>query len=278
MSKNKIYFFTFGDSNFTLQKKHLTKLADYSNFFDNIFSFSPKDIDKNFYENFKVILNQERGAGYWLWKYYFIKNIMEDSNKGDIVIYLDAGSSINYHAQKRYKDYIDILNSSEYGSISFNEMDYNLEVKWTTKEILSYFKCENDESILKSPQLNASALLFKNSEHTNDYLEEFIKTINYDPYLITDKYEKNQNEAFIENRHDQSISSIIKKIHGTHLLENENQFQDNLEKQYDFPFLTVRRKGYGFRDKLNFNLFPNKFGKQIQYFETSKQPRFKHTN
>ena len=76
MNKNKIYFFTFGDSNFKLQKKQLTKLAEYSNFFDNIFSFSPKDIDKNFYEKFKVILNQERGAGYWLWKYYFIKNII----------------------------------------------------------------------------------------------------------------------------------------------------------------------------------------------------------
>ena len=50
-------------------------------------------------------------------------------------------------------------------------------------------------------------------------------------------------------------------------LNNENQFQENIEKQYNYPFLTVRRKGYGIRDKLNFNLFPNKFGKEIQYFE-----------
>ena len=94
--------------------------------------------------------------------------------------------------------------------------------------------------------------------------------------MITDKYQKNQNEGFIENRHDQSITSIIKKIYGTHLLENENQFQEKIHKQYDFPFLTVRRKGYGIKDKVNFNLFPNKFGKEIQYFETSRKPRFRH--
>ncbi len=277
MNKNKIHFFTFGDHNFKLQKKHLIKLAEYSNFFDKIFAYSPKDIDKKFYDNYKVILNQERGAGYWLWKYYFLNKIIENSKEGDIVIYLDAGSSINYHAEKRYKEYLDILNSSEFGSISFNELEYNLEFKWTTKEILYYFKCENDKSILHTPQLNASALLFKNNEHTRNYLKEFIKTINFDPYLITDRYDQNQNEGFIENRHDQSISSIIKKKYGTHLLPNENQFQDNLEKQYDFPFLTVRRKGYGLRDQINFNLFPNKFGKEIQYFETSKKPRFKYT-
>ena len=277
MNKNKIHFFTFGDSNFRLQKKHLIKVAEYSNFFDEIYAYSPKDIDRKFYQNFKVVLNQKRGAGYWLWKYYFINKIIENSKKGDIVIYLDAGSSINYHAEKRYKEYLDIINSSELGSVSFNEMEYNLEFKWTNKEIFSYFKCENNKTLLNSPQLNASALLFKNNEHTKNYLEEFIKTIIFDPYLITDKYDQNQNEGFIENRHDQSISSVIKKIHGSHLLENENQFQDNIEKQYDFPFLTVRRKGYGLRDKVNFKLFPNKFGKEIQYFETSKKPRFKHT-
>tara|TARA_Y100000389_G_scaffold140099_1_gene137904 strand:- start:374 stop:1210 length:837 start_codon:yes stop_codon:yes gene_type:complete len=276
MNKNKIHFFTFGDSNFTIQKKHLSKLAEYSGFFDKIYAYSPKDIDKKFYKNYKVILNQKRGAGYWLWKYYFTNKIIENSKKGDIVIYLDAGSSINFHAKKRYKQYLDILNSSDLGSLSFKEMEQNSEFKWTNKEILSYFKCENDKTLLNTPQINASVLIFKNNEHTNDYLEEFIKTINYDPYLITDKYAKNQNDGFIENRHDQSISSVIKKIHGTHLLENENQFQEKPEKQYDFPFLTVRRKGYGFRDKLNFNLFPDKFGKEIQYFDTSKQLRFKH--
>ena len=78
------------------------------------------------------------------------------------------------------------------------------------------------------------------------------------------------NELFSGN------SSIIKKLHGTHLLENENQFQEKIDEQYDFPFLTVRRKGYGIKDKINFNLFPNKFGKEIQYFETSRNPRFRH--
>ena len=178
--------------------------------------------------------------------------------------------------QKKDIEYLDILNSSDLGSVSFKELDKNLEFKWTNKELLKYFQCENDKTLLNTPQINASVLMFKNNKHTKNYLEEFIKTIIFDPYLITDKYQQNQNEGFIENRHDQSITSIIKKIYGTHLLENENQFQEKIHKQYDFPFLTVRRKGYGIKDKVNFNLFPNKFGKEIQYFETSRKPRFRH--
>ena len=42
--------------------------------------------------------------------------------------------------------------------------------------------------------------------------DEYKKLLNYDPYLITDKYNMNhQIEGFNENRHDQSVFSLIVK-------------------------------------------------------------------
>ena len=64
--------------------------------------------------------------------------------------------------------------------------------------MLKYFQCQNDEIILNTPQINASVLMFKNNKHTKNYLEEFIKTIVFDPYLITDKYEQNQMKDLLK--------------------------------------------------------------------------------
>ena len=40
--------------------------------------------------------------------------------------------------------------------------------------------------------------MLKNNKHTKNYLEEFIKTIVFDPYLITDKYEQNQMKDLLK--------------------------------------------------------------------------------
>ena len=45
----------------------------------------------------------------------------------------------------------------------------------------------------------------------NDCLDKIRK----DPLIITDHYNKNQRQCFKDNRHDQSILSVARKIHGS---------------------------------------------------------------
>ncbi|MCB0292849.1 MAG: hypothetical protein KDH97_21525, partial [Calditrichaeota bacterium] len=40
--------------------------------FDKAISYTPKDIDRVFYRDNRRILSRVKGAGYWLWKPYFI--------------------------------------------------------------------------------------------------------------------------------------------------------------------------------------------------------------
>ena len=49
-----------------------------------------KDIDPEFYAKNKFILNQPRGAGYWLWKHYIIKDALSRVNDGDIDGFLQS--------------------------------------------------------------------------------------------------------------------------------------------------------------------------------------------
>jgi len=60
--------------------------------FDEVISYSPKDIGRSFYKRNEKILSQKRGNGYWLWKPYFIKKTLEMLNWGDYLFYCDSGS------------------------------------------------------------------------------------------------------------------------------------------------------------------------------------------
>ena len=69
-------------------------------------------------------------------------------------------------------------------------------------------------------------MIFKKNNHTKDYLNHYSYLLSKDDQLITDYYSfENQHEKFIENRHDQSIFSLMSKIYGCELIKNETEFK-----------------------------------------------------
>jgi len=51
--------------------------------------------DNEFWNKHKdFILNNKRGYGYWIWKPYLIKKTIDKLNNGDIILYMDADSTI----------------------------------------------------------------------------------------------------------------------------------------------------------------------------------------
>ena len=98
-------------------------------------------------------------------------------------------------------------------------------------------------------------MIFKKNYDSMEYFKEYIGVIDHDMYLISDKFNSiNQAEGFIENRHDQSIFSLLSKIRGCVSIENETNFSSDPTKQYEYPFLSVRTYGHGLKDKLKFKI------------------------
>src|SRR6476661_7378060 len=60
--------------------------------FDEVISYGPEDLPWDFSRQNAHILNQRVGAGYWLWKPYFVLRTLEELAEGDILFYCDAGS------------------------------------------------------------------------------------------------------------------------------------------------------------------------------------------
>lgn len=267
MRKNNLHFITYGSNDFRIAKKHLINLAKQSEIFKTCRSFGFKDLNAEFKNKHSDILKFKRGGGYWIWKHEIIYNSLKEIKNDDFVIYSDAGSTFNDKGRKRFFEYINLLSDSNFGIFIMENESENYEYKWTTKELFNFFKINSDSAHYNSVQKEATHLIFKKNEHSLFLLNEFKKLLNYDQWLITDKYIKNQSKEFIENRWDQSIFSLLSKKYGCETSKNETHFKNNINLQYNYPFLAVRRHGHGITDTLKFFTNYKKFADNPAYFK-----------
>ena len=65
----------------------------------------------------------------------------------------------------------------------------------------------------KSGQYLGGVLIMKKNEHLMEYLNRFDEIIEENPLLCTDEYNNNgkQENYFKDNRHEQSVTSILRK-------------------------------------------------------------------
>ena len=247
--KQKRYFITYGTKDFRIAKSHLVNLAKESGYFDDVISCNQRSLSKEFRLKYDSILKERRGAGYWIWKHEIISNVLSEINENDIVVYCDAGSSFNYFAKDRFLKYIEMLNESEFGNFRIECEEIHKEYKWTTKQLFDYFGISPDSDDFKTTQLEATQLIFQKTEHTKTLFKEYREVLKFDKKLITDEYNNiTQHQGFVENRHDQSIFSLLTKKMGGVIVPNETHFSQNLELQRNYPFLAVRRHGHGLLD------------------------------
>ncbi len=201
-----IYGIVYGDKKYENAKRLNEWTAINKGKVDKVFSFGPEDIDKDFYEENKSILDEKRGNGYWLWKPYFIQRILNETKEGDYLCYSDAGSAY-------YAPVIDMKNALE--KTGQEVMCYQIgvaEKEWTKRDAFILLDCDSAE-YTDSYQRSATHIFMKNTPDTKKLVAEWL---NYakDRRLITNdpnELGKENYEGFKEHRHDQSLWSLITK-------------------------------------------------------------------
>ena len=168
-----IHLISYGNKLYNKAKIRLKKEAEKTNWFDSIKIYSPSDLSKEFREKYRNILNQKRGAGYWIWKLDIIKNRLKDISDNDFLIYLDAGCSINSKGKERFFEYIDLLKNSDEGIISFQMQ--HLEKIWTSKQIFHYFNLEPEKEIGNTGQYVGGILIMKKNKKLLDLFTQYEK-------------------------------------------------------------------------------------------------------
>jgi len=220
----KITFITYGNEKFTESKKRIKEEAEKTGWFTGgINVYGPENLSENFKNQTKGVINESRGGGYWIWKPYIIMDTLSKIQDGDYLVYADSGCSLQASATARFKEYIQMISPDSGHSLLVFRLDnicqenkytknFNSvckENKYTSLEIFNYFNESVNGEIGNSKQIFATFLLLRKTSDSFAIISRWLEIAKTRPDLFTDKFSGGPN--FIENRHDQSIFSMIIK-------------------------------------------------------------------
>lgn len=246
--KQNIYLILYGNEPYEGKKKNFLALKNKINWFDDIFCCGPDDLSNEFKNNKSIqpVFNgQTRGGGWWTWKPQIIYQKLNEINDNDILIYIDAGCSLNVNAEKRFKEYIELINNSKYGILSFITTQPLL--KWTNSATFDYHNIDYKSEIALSNIIMATVIIIKKNTHSLDIIQKWRKVVFDDPNLFTNYYNKmNKTSGFKDHRHDQSNFSILCKKYGSIVLDDETFFSKEgggfkLPIAQKYPFWATRK-------------------------------------
>ena len=236
-----VYFVSFGgpSAKYHAALRRVCSEAARFNLFTTIFGYTDiylKNDSEFWNKHSRFITNNPRGYGYWLWKSHLCKRTLDKLNDGDVMIYADAGCTMNINGKTRLLEYIGICKNHESGIVSF-QMPH-AEKCWTKGDISKRLSASPDD--LSSGQLVGGIFLIRKCKHVVELVNKWYETCSlYELIDDTPSYIPNAVE-FIENRHDQSIWSILRKQHGSFVLQDETYFANWSGDGAKYPFWATR--------------------------------------
>jgi len=197
----------YADCNFKTSQQLNSKTGLEVGGFDRVISYGPKDIDPLFRRKNRKILAEKRGAGYWLWKPYIINKTLNSMKEKDWLFYADTDSyfinTVDYLIQTAQEFALDML---------VFEVPY-LEQVYTKRDAFLLMNCDKPE-YTDTRQRESGFILMRRSQLTLDFVKEW-QYYCLDERIVTDIPNTmgipNYPE-FIENRHDQSVLSLLLAI------------------------------------------------------------------
>lgn len=247
----RIHFITYANDVFKSAKNRILSEAHAFGEFATINGYGPKDLSDDFREKHREILDMPRGAGYWIWRPTILRETLKRVRDDEYIIYMDAGCMVNLYGKKRFREYITMIDNSESGILSFQMSgnngfgDFQQEKAWTTKEIFRALDVDIDDEHANSGQYLGGVLILKKNKHSVDFVNEFEQIVSTNPLLCTDHYNTtNQCAEFKENRHEQSISSLLRKKRGSVVIDGDETWAQPFGRgeSLKYPFWATRSK------------------------------------
>ena len=198
----------------------------------------------DYYRQHRAILDQPRGAGYWLWKPWLILRLLEDMPEGDFLLYHDVGRAlsrtpgIGYQFGRPVTPLLDWADSNGGIFPGIYVPVYGRSARWTKRDCFVLMDCDAPR-YWDAPLIQAGMNVWKNTAT----VREFVKTwLHYceDPRILTDQ----PNECgegnfsdFQDHRHDQSVLSNLVLKQGLPVC---NAPDSEVFKQRDIDYISRR--------------------------------------
>lgn len=203
--KDSVVLLSYADGdNVYFKNQNALNLSALNRGVDHLHTYRRSHINPTFFEQYKHILNQKRGAGYWLWKPYIILQTMKMYPENTLIIYADSGVIFSKDISLLF---MDLKSHDRIFVIQGKSTPLERHLK---KEAQHKMGISDDSVILKSENLWAFFMCFKNTKENQAFVEQWLKLC-CDGSLLTDAPmdPKRQNNAFEYHQHDQSLLSVI---------------------------------------------------------------------
>lgn len=232
----------FYQSQLRLNKKSALEVGKV----DEHYTFGPNDIDPEFKEKNKEILSKNRGNGLWLWKPYFIHKVFKEKLKeGDYLIYSDA-AILYMNSMYQVIDFLKEQNAEMW----FNRLD--LKEKYYSKRDAFILMGVDMPFYSETYQYMGGIQIYRKSKFTEKFIEQLL-FYSQDKRIITDDHNKlgvENYKGFIDNRHDQTVLSLLIKKYGVANSGNPTLTPDEINngKHILMPNIFCIYRRMGFKD------------------------------
>lgn len=212
----KKVFIAYADSALAYSLKRIGRQARKLKLFDEVILYTPDDLSEEFKTH--PLMQYRRGGGYWSWKPWLIRRTLQEHTPGDIVVYVDAGSTLRKSPEW---DHLFAL-MEQFDTLCFQYAETvpefaqwgNASTKikyWTKKQTLEYLdQYFQDTAYRENCKVMGGLLFMKNPD--NSLLRQWLDITLSHPELIVDPTEeemKKQDPGFAYHKHEQSIITAL---------------------------------------------------------------------
>lgn len=213
-----IYVISYASSYYYASQKRLCNSAKAYKY--KTISYTDKWLRKTeFYKKNKTILDQRRGAGYWLWKPYILLETFKNIKKEDFVIYIDSDAVII----NPLDPLIEICRKNK-GLMLFDN-SVHVNKSWIKRDCFILMEADSD-MYYEAGQSMGGFMVMQKNDFTTEFLNEWLEYAR-DHRILTDspnELGKPNLPDFIEHRHDQAILSIMYIKKNLELFRDPSQF------------------------------------------------------
>jgi hypothetical protein len=208
--------------------------------FNIMMNYNKGHIAPIFYNKNKDILDQKRGAGYWLWKPYFILKTLKMMPENAVIIYADSGVVFS-------KPITAFLKEVEKKPILFIHSDKIFPLRaHLKKEAWPLLGLGEKDPRLDEKNLWAFFMVIKNTPETRAFMEEWLSLCQIKEAITDTPFDASkQDPIFKSHLHDQSILDVVAATRPENLMfitkrELENtygvvNFHRHPQKQFRSP-------------------------------------------
>jgi GR25 family glycosyltransferase involved in LPS biosynthesis len=228
----KKYFLIYNDDtcNHYIEKL-VSSIKTHSDF--EVVIFNKSDIDAEFVNANKNILDEKRGGGYWLWKPYIINNMLNKIAHKDMLFYLDAKYYFTEPFINLYTEFM------KYSDITLwknhpNNPSYNMK-NWCKMDVIDKYKMYDAVFNENFSDCWAGAICLRKTPFIEKIMKEWLNMCcSYEN--ITDSPSVISNKAdFIEHRHDQSLLGVLVYKYNIELKHFPNKYLQNCRWPWLLP-------------------------------------------